>query len=273
MTVTLSRYRDYEHGTGKFDEPYDGVLRFTIDRPKQRNALSGEFHESLPRLFAEIGDDRAVKLFMLTATGTTFCGGADVGEVMFERNAGQLVELQRLAARIITRLLEVPQPTICAVNGPATGLAVSLALHFDFIVASEEAYFWDTHAAFGSAPGDGLILIAMQALGPALAREILFGNRRLSAEEALRHGLVNRVVPPEELEASTLELIETVLGMSPLAVRLGKMLVNAPLRAAAEEVLLRATSAEMITLASEDWRNAVEEFRQHKRFTTDWLGR
>jgi enoyl-CoA hydratase/carnithine racemase len=210
---------------------------------------------------------------MLAGSGRVFSSGGDVDEGMEHRHVGQLVELQRIAVRIITRLLEVPQPTFCVVNGPAIGFAASLALHFDFIVASDDARFSDSHAAFGAAPGDGLVLIATRTLGPALAREVLFGGRELTAVEALQHGLINRVAPPDRLDEEAFALVDRVMSLAPLAVRMGKMVVNSRLRAEAEELLNGAAAAEMVTLASEDFRGAVDGFMRDRRFPQNWTGR
>lgn len=271
--LDVGRYAPYLAEGTAFDEPRPGVLRLRLTRPEMWNAMSLAFHDGLPDLFAQIASDRTVGAFMMAGTGKVFSSGGDVNEGMPERHTGELLELQRVAMRIITRLLEIPQPTLCVVNGTAIGFAASLALHFDFIVAAEHATFRDSHAAFGAAPGDGLALILQAALAPALAREVLYGGRVLSAAEAAQHGLVNRVAPLEEVEEEAFALLEQVQGMAPLAVLAGKTIVNAPLRAAAETLLSTATAVEMITLASEDFRRAIDGFLSSGRFDQRWQGR
>jgi enoyl-CoA hydratase len=271
--LDAGRYAQYLAEGVALDEPRAGVLRLRLTRPEMWNAMPLAFHDGLPGLFAEIAADRSVTAFVMAGSGRVFSSGGDVKEGMPERHTGELIELQRVAMRIITRLLEIPQPTICVVNGPAIGFAASLALHFDFIVAADHATFRDSHAAFGAAPGDGLALILQAALAPALAREVLYAGRVLSAEEAARFGLVNRVVPLERLEEEALDLLAQVQGMAPLAVLAGKTIVNAPLRAAAETVLSNAAAVEMITLASKDFRAAIDGFLSSGRFDQRWQGR
>jgi enoyl-CoA hydratase len=271
--LALGRYDAYLAEGIAFDEPRPGVLRLRLTRPEKWNAMPIAFHDALPDLFAQIAADRAVDAFLLAGTGEVFSSGGDVDEGMPERHAGELLDLQRLAMRIVTSLLEVPQPTLCVVNGPAIGFAAGLALHFDFVVAAEHATFRDSHAAFGAAPGDGLALILQASLPPAIAREVLYGGRVLTAAEAAQHGLVNRVVPLEQVDEEAFALLDRVRAMAPLAVRAGKMIVNAPLRAAAETVLSMAAAMEMITLASEDFRTAVDGFRRSGRFDQSWRGR
>jgi enoyl-CoA hydratase len=271
--IDLAPYGRYTAEGIAFDEPRPGVLRLRLDRPEKWNAIPLAVHDAMPLLFAQIAEDEAVRAFMLAGSGKVFSSGGDVDEGMKKRDAGDLVRLQYIAVRIITRLLEIPQPTICVVNGPAIGFAASLALHFDFVVCSDTATFYDSHAAFGAAPGDGLVLVAPLVLGPAIAREVLFGGRKLSAAEAESRGLVNRVVPHESVEEEAFALLDQISKMAPLAVRMGKMFVNAPLRAAAEQILNLSIAAEMVTLASEDYERAVEGFQRDRKFDQDWRGR
>jgi enoyl-CoA hydratase/carnithine racemase len=272
-SIDLDRYQSYADDRTRFDELLPGVLRLTLCAPRRWNALHIAFHDALPRLFAEIAEDAQVRAFVLAAEGEVFSSGGDVGEGLRERHVGELVNVHRVATRIVTRLLEVPQPTVCIVNGPAIGFAASLALHCDFVIAASEASFRDSHTAFGVVPGDGLVLVMMNALGPALAREVLLAGRELSAGEAERYGLVNRVVPREQLEESAVELITRVLAQAPLAVRLGKMLINTRLRADAEGLLNLAMAAELVTMTSEDYRAAVKGFEADGRFKQDWQAR
>ena len=271
--IDLAHYQAYCEEGVLFDEPRPGVLRLTFTRPERWNTMPLQLHDAWRRLFADIADDKAIRAFILSGSGKVFSSGGEIGKTMWRRDAAELVELQHTALRIITRLLEIPQPTICVVHGPAIGLAASIALSFDFIICSEHATFYDSHAAFGAAPGDGLALIAPIALGPAIAREFLYAGKRISAEEALARGLVNRVVPLEQVEEESFKLLDSLERMAPLAIRMGKIIVNAPLRAKAEEVLSLALAVEMMTLASEDYNRAVDVFKETKRFPQDWLGR
>lgn len=271
--LELQRYARYGQDGVEFDEPRPGVLRLTLNRPKQWNPIPQRLHDSLPVLFAEIAEDPNLHAFMLRGSGENFSSGGNVDEGMWRRNAGELVQLQHTAVRIITRLLEVPQTTVCVVNGPAIGFAASLALHFDFIVAAEGATFYDSHAAFGAAPGDGLSVVAPLVLGPAIAREVLYAGKKLTAQEAQARGLVNRVVPRERVEEEAFGLLDDLDRMAPLAVRMGKMFVNAPLRAAAEQILNLSIAAEMVTLTSDDYNRAVEGFKKDRRFNQEWEGR
>lgn len=272
-SIDLTPYRPYEHDAALFDEPREGILRLTLTRPEKWNPLPQEMHDTLPELFSTIAADRTIEAFVLRGSGGVFSSGGDVKAGMQNRHAGEVVEMHRIAVRIMTRLLEIPQLTLCIVNGPAIGFSANLALHFDFLVASENAYFQETHAAFGTVPGDGSMSIWPLLLGPARAREYLLGGARLDAAEALRLGFVNRVAPLDEVDAVGMELLEGVMAMAPLAVRLGKMVINTPLRAAAEQSLNLSMAAEMATMLSEDFKNSVDTFAATGRWGRDWQGR
>ena len=270
--IDLARYDAFREDTVHYTERPAGVLRITLDDPARHNAMPQRFHDSLPDLYATVATDQGAWAVALEATGDFFSSGGRVDEGMGERTAGELVELHRVASRIITRLLEVPQVTICVVNGPAIGFAASLALHHDLVVATDHAWFADPHVRFGAVAGDGGTSIWPLALGPAKAREYLFTGARLSAVEAEQRGLINRVCPPEELTRTTDELLAEVRRASPLAVRLTKMAINTRLRAQAEWDMNLGLAAEMITLQSRDFRNSVETFRDTGRFGTEWTG-
>lgn len=273
--MDLEPYRQFEYGAAEFDEPRDGWLRLTLTRPKKWNPLPQEMHDRLPALFAQIGDDRSVDAFIMRGSGKIFSSGGDVTSGMQDRHAGQVVEMHQIATRIMTRLLEIPQITMCIVNGPALGFAANLAMHFDLLVAADHAYFKDTHTAFGAVPGDGASYMWPLLMGPARAKEFLLGGAELGAEEALRLGFVNRVAPLDEVDAVGDELLESVTSKAPLAVRLGKMAINSPIRAASEEALNLAMAAELATMLSDDFKDAVDGFGETGRWPDgdSWKGR
>ena len=271
--IDTGRYEQFVNLGGiRFDTFMPGVLLAILDRPGRWNAMPMPLHDGLPAVFATIADDRSVAAFVMTGEGDVFSSGGDIDEIP-ERDVADLVELQRVALRVITRLLEIPQPTMAIVNGPAIGFAANLALYFDLVVASEDAWFSDPHVEFGAAPGDGATFVWPVALGAARAKEYLFTGRRLSASDALEAGMVNRVVPQDQLEGTSRALLGEVLAMAPLAVRLGKLAINTRLRAEVENAIGLSLTAEMLSLDSEDFRKAREAFGRTGRFTRDWEGR
>ncbi|MHB8620767.1 MAG: enoyl-CoA hydratase, partial [Chloroflexota bacterium] len=142
--------------------------------------------------------DEAVGVVVLTGTAPAFCAGLDLRE--FSDPAARLIQVVRQRdTRPWAALASMSKPVIGAVNGPAVTGGLELALACDFLVASERARFADTHARVGVLPGQGMVPNLIQAVGPRRAREMSFTGRFVGAEEALSIGLVNKVVPHEEL--------------------------------------------------------------------------
>lgn len=170
----------------------DGVLTITIARPAAKNALTLAMRQRLERLCAQVDADDDVAVVVLTAVDPVFCAGADIKEIA--ALGGALPPTNPGAA-----LRSVRKPVICAVNGACVSGGLELALSCDWIIASERAFFADTHARLGVLPRWGLSALLPRAVGVRLAKEMTATGRRVAADEALRAGLVNAVVRHGEL--------------------------------------------------------------------------
>ncbi|NUP30880.1 MAG: enoyl-CoA hydratase [Streptomycetaceae bacterium] len=170
------------------------VLHLVIDRPAAKNALTLAMRQDLERLCAEADADDAVAAVVLRAVGPVFCAGADIKEIA--ALGGALTPTNPGAA-----LRAVRKPVICAVDGACVTGGLELALSCAWIVASDRAWFADTHARLGVLPRWGMSALLPRAVGIRLAKEMTATGRRLDAAEALRAGLVTAVVAPEELDA------------------------------------------------------------------------
>lgn len=181
----------------------DGVAVLTMHRPDARNALNGELRAAIPKAIAELDADPSVRVMVLTGTDPAFCAGLDLkamggGSPDARRPAGQPMSSPPFAPRTTT--------LIGAVNGPAITGGFELALNCDFLIASDRARFADTHARVGVMPGWGLTPLLADAVGVRRAREISLTGTFVTAAEALQWGLVNRVVPHDELMSRTLAI-------------------------------------------------------------------
>ncbi|NUU26355.1 MAG: enoyl-CoA hydratase [Streptomycetaceae bacterium] len=172
----------------------DGVLTVTIDRPEAKNALTLAMRQHLQRLCAGVDRDDDVAVMVLTATDPVFCAGADLKEIA--AHGSGLPATNPGAA-----LRAVGKPVICAVNGACVTGGLELALSCDWIIASEQAWFADTHARIGVLPRWGMSALLPRAVGMRIAKEMTATGARLAAGEALRVGLVNTVVAHEDLAA------------------------------------------------------------------------
>jgi enoyl-CoA hydratase/carnithine racemase len=201
-------------------ETVERIARLTLNHPEKRNALSRAMLESLRDHFERIASDRGVKVVIVRAAGTVFSAGHDLRELA-DAGADEAASLFALCTVVMETIRQLPQPVIAEVQGLATAAGCQLAATCDLVVAAE-------HAAFAT-PG---VKIGLFCTTPAVALcravsakkslEMLFTGNPLSAADAERHGLVNRVVPAERLEAETLELARQIAASSAATLSLGK---------------------------------------------------
>jgi enoyl-CoA hydratase len=215
----------------------DGIATITIDRQQRRNALSRaawlELHEAVRSLR---GDADVAGLIVTGAGDRAFASGADIEELA-DRPAW--VALDGLVQGILQDLAALPFPTIAALNGHALGGGWELALACDLRVAVSSATMGFPEVSLGIMPGAGGTLRLLQHVGVGLAKEWILTGRRLSAEEARSHGLVNRVAEPGHALEAARALMDEVASQPRVSVRLSKMLIDAAARGQAGPELER----------------------------------
>jgi enoyl-CoA hydratase len=194
----------------------EGVAIVVLDRPEARNALNSELLKALPRALIEADEDERVRAIVLTGSDPAFCAGLDLKELGSTGNNLGGGDPDSGAERITSAPWPVmTKPVIGAVNGPAVTGGLELALHCDFLVASDRARFADTHARVGVMPGWGLTVLLPQAIGLRRAKEMSLTGNYVGAEEALALGLVNHVVPHADLVPSAVGLARDVASNDP----------------------------------------------------------
>lgn len=206
---------DYTTGTDHLLAALDeGVLTLTLNRPEARNALSGEMLAALAAAIAKAELDPAVRCLVLTGAGKGFCAGGDV-KGMAARGDGtvgtvtidEAIHRQRVSQRAISgKLWSMPKPTLAALPGAAAGAGLAIALACDLRIMADNAVLTTAFARVGFSGDYGGTYFLSQLVGAAKARELYYLSDRVSAEEALRLGLTNWVVPAEELAARTREI-------------------------------------------------------------------
>jgi enoyl-CoA hydratase len=196
------------------------IALVTLNRPESRNALSSDILRQLAQLLAAADADDDVDVIVLTGADPAFCAGLDLVELASE-SGRRLIDgpLESQGRRSRGPLPPLGKPLIGAINGPAVTGGFELALNCDFLVASERATFGDTHARLGIMPAWGLSVLLPQAIGVRRAREMSFTGNFVDAAEALILGLVNHVVPHEELIPFTRRLAADIAGNDQAAIR------------------------------------------------------
>ena len=248
------------------------VLRVTIDNPtSELNTVDARLHDELTALFALLRDEREARAVVLTGSGRAFSAGGDFGWFPELRDVERLDALRHDARRLINDLLDVELPIVAAVNGPAVGLGATIALLCDVIFMADDATVADPHVRVGIVAGDGGAVIWPLAVGPARAKQYLLTGDPLSAHEAERIGLVNRVVPAAELDAEAMAFAARLAAGAPLAVRYTKLAVNALVKDAMNAVFDTSTALELLTFLSDDHQEALRAMRDKR--APDFRGR
>ena len=198
---------------------HDAVACVSLNRPSAMNALSMALRHSIVAAVDALSRDPSVRVLVLTGTGRAFCAGLDLRELPGLRVAENLFEADPIAA-----IGRFPGPVIGAINGVAVTGGLELALACDVLLASSEARFADTHARVGVIPGWGLSQKLPRLIGISRAKEMAFSGNFVSAEQAERWGLVNRVVEPDALMPQAMalaaDMASSVEGMLPVYKRL-----------------------------------------------------
>jgi 2-(1,2-epoxy-1,2-dihydrophenyl)acetyl-CoA isomerase len=184
----------------------DGIARITLNRPESLNSWNEQLGLDLKAALERAADDDAARAVLITGAGRAFSSGADLSEQRAGVEGGPPDLSERLLALynpIILAVRELPKPVIAAVNGPAAGIGCSLALACDLIVAAESAFFLLAFVNIGLVPDGGTTATVPLRAGAARAAEMAMLGERVSAARALEWGLINRVVPDDELDQAT----------------------------------------------------------------------
>ncbi|HWQ75869.1 MAG TPA: enoyl-CoA hydratase/isomerase family protein, partial [Syntrophomonas sp.] len=208
-------------------EKKEGVGIITFNRPETYNAYSLEMRTEFAQILDEMEQDPEIKAIIVTGAGEkAFCAGGDVKQQAagFDVYSGR--DRVRNGNRTLMKMVRMNKPIICAVNGLAIGVGTNLALASDIIIAVKEAKFSEIYINMGLVPDFGGAHFLPRAIGLARAKELVFTGRMVDAQEAKEMGLINRVVPREELMPTAFEMARTIAKRSAKALALDKDLLN-----------------------------------------------
>jgi enoyl-CoA hydratase len=204
----------------------EGIAVVTMNRPQALNAFNSEQLDLLAAAFHALGQDRAVRVVILTGAGDrAFAAGADIKE-MVDLSPAEGVAFGRKGQALASAVERLPQPVIAAVNGYAFGGGCELAIACDIRLAAENARFAQPEVSLGIPPGWGGTQRLPRLIGPGLAAEMIYTGRQVHAEEAQRIGLVNAVYPLDQLMAAARAMAAQIARNSPVAVRAAKNLIG-----------------------------------------------
>ena len=240
------------------------VAIITINRPEKRNALNIKTREEGAALIEELRTDESVGVVVITGAGEkAFIAGADIAEF-----AGRTAHMQRevMVARSLFNAIDTfPKPVIAMVNGYCLGGGCEVALACDIRIASETASFGQPEINLGIIPGGGGTQRLTRLVGEGKAMELILTGQIIDAKTAFAIGLVNHVVPPDQLEAKTMELANSIAEKGPIAVRLAKEAVKIASRSNLDEGLRREVDLFALCFATEDKDEGVNAFLEKRK--------
>jgi enoyl-CoA hydratase/carnithine racemase len=246
----------------------DGVATLTLNRPDRLNALNKDLAVGLNEALGELGSDKHIQAVVITGAGRAFCAGGDLTEIWKgrqENDTSDLEPLLRVGAQIALKIRLMRQPLIAAVNGPAAGAGMNIALAADVRIASEAATFGENFVKVGLFPDYGGTFFLPELIGPARAAEMFYSGEMIDAQKALQLGIVNRVTSPEKLDAEAHELAHNIAHGPTTSLRA----IKHTLFGSARERLTKALEAEvdeqMKCFNSEDCAEGLRAFFEKRK--------
>jgi 2-(1,2-epoxy-1,2-dihydrophenyl)acetyl-CoA isomerase len=249
-------------------EVANGVATVTLNRPDVLNAFNPDMRRELREAFTAIDNDAETRAVVLTAAGRGFCAGQDLKERQAAYAAGQAPLLGETLRHeynpLILAMRHLAKPIIGAVNGVAAGAGCSLALACDLRVASDQASFLQAFVRIGLVPDSGSSFFLPQLIGMARAAEMMFLAEPVPAARALELGLVNRVVPHEQLLPAAMELASKLAAMPTMAIGQAKRQLNLALSAGLEAVLEEEAAGQAMASQTHDHLEGVRAFLEKR---------
>ena len=246
------------------------IATVTLNRPERLNAFSGAMTAGLTRAMQDAKENNAIRVIIITGAGRGFCSGLDLAAQANAQRApagGGGGGYRVGGTRLSSLMLSMDKPIIASVNGPAVGWGFELALLCDIRIASSNAVLGDMHVKRGLVPDNGGHWLLPRLIGWAKASEIMFLGERMDAAEAERIGLVNKVVPHEELEPVTRDWATRMANNAPLAVQTAKRQMRLGLSSDYESNLEFSIFAQGRLFQTEDFREGVSSFTEKREAT------
>jgi enoyl-CoA hydratase/carnithine racemase len=245
-------------------EKKDNVAWITLNRPEVLNAQNNQMREELVQALEDARDDENIRIIVITGAGDrAFSAGADISEFPKLAPSDFIKRVGRLRHYDLIR--SIPKPVIAAVNGYALGGGCELAMACDIIIASENATFGQPEIRVGVIPGGGGTQLLPRLVGEKIAKEMIFTGKTITAQEAYRLGMINKVVPKEKLIEEVNVLIGELLKRSPIILALAKIAVNRAMETNLNEGLKSETDLFELCFSTEDQKEASKAFLEKRQ--------
>jgi 2-(1,2-epoxy-1,2-dihydrophenyl)acetyl-CoA isomerase len=246
----------------------NGIATITLNRPEKLNAFYGRMRRDLAEALEEAGADSSVRTVVVTGAGRAFCAGGDLtylAELVERRDHEEFGRLLGAGRRVIMAIRQMPKPVLAAVNGPAHGAGMNLALACDMRIASTTATFGQSFAKIGFHPDWGGSYLLPHLVPPNIACEMFFLGDTMEADRAYQLGLVNRLVEPREFAAEAAKLAERLRDAPPISVGAAKLAVYMAEAESLERVMQVEAEAQLRCFESADGREGLRAFAEKRK--------
>src|SRR5271154_919572 len=243
------------------------ITTLSLNRPDRLNALNNELSTALNSALNEIANDHTTHVVVLTGAGRAFCAGGDLGAIGKGRennDATELGPLLRSGMQAVLKIRTMPQPVIAAVNGPAAGAGMNLALAADIRIAVEEAVFGQNFAKVGLFPDYGGTFFLPQLVGPGIAAELFYTGEMITAQEALNVGILNHVYPNDRFPSEVQSLAAKIATGPQMAIRAVKQAIFARDKEALTDALEREVEHQLKCFYSHDCMEGIRAFLEKR---------
>ena len=245
-------------------EEKDSIATITLNRPDFFNAFNEEQSYELQDALKKTEKNDRIRVIVLTGAGKAFCSGQDLKSIVGKkRSFGEVV--RKCYIPIIKAMRDLPKPIICKLNGVAAGAGCSLALASDFIVASEKASLIEVFVSVGLVLDSGSSYFLPRVVGSTKAFELSTMGTKVTADEALKLGMVNRVVPHDKLDEAVDEIINYYANAPTKAIALIKTMLNRSFHSSLEEALELEAQYQEIAGSSEDYQEGLKAFIEKRK--------
>jgi enoyl-CoA hydratase/carnithine racemase len=246
-------------------EVADRVATITLNRPDRLNAINVEMREDFARLIAALQTNEEIGVVIVTGAGRAFSAGGDIEYFEREWETARFRAESRRLMQFFDELEQIEKPVLAAINGPCTGAGLQMTLSCDIRVASDQSKFGFRENNIGLIPGAGGCSRLVKLIGYGKAKELIFTGEMISAAEAERIGLVNRVVPHDELMAHTRQLAAHLLTRAPEALGLAKRILWHAVTSDFQTGRTLEALAQSVLVKTKDHREGIRAFREKRK--------
>jgi len=244
------------------------IAELLLNRPEKLNAFSKNMRLEILAALEEISQDNNIRVCIITGKGRAFCAGGDIAimkELKETNNAELLNSFLAHGKDVIKKIRSMPIPVLAAINGPAAGAGMNLALSCDIRISSENAVFGQTFIKIGLNTDWGGSFFLPQLVGSAKALELIWTGKMISAKDALSLNLVNKVVPQDKLMEATYELAQELIQKSPFAIKIAKQAVYRSYENQLDEALAFENKVQIDCFLSRECTDGLSEFLNKKK--------